>query len=165
MTGRAVPSRLPCLGRRLCRTDWRVPPVCPSSVVRGGTPGNGEGRGGMANPREIKAIAGNSVSCLRFPIALPTGSSPVLLARGSPATSTGCWAFSFPSFPPVPSVCRSGVGGRSGVELEGHRPVKLLHRALPGLRREVGVAHRHFDGGIAGVRHWATPLRPGPPAH
>ncbi len=29
------------------------------------------------------------------------------------------------------------------------RPVELLHRALPGLRREVGVTHGHFDGGVA----------------
>ncbi|ATB33891.1 hypothetical protein MEBOL_007392 [Melittangium boletus DSM 14713] len=35
------------------------------------------GRDEMTNPRKIKAIAGNSASCLRFSIALPTGSNPV----------------------------------------------------------------------------------------
>jgi len=34
------------------------------------------------------------------------------------------------------------------VEL-GHGPVELLHRALPGLRREVGVPHGHLDGRVA----------------
>ncbi len=38
--------------------------------------GHGVGRGGMTNPSEIKAIAGNSASCLGFSIALFTGSIP-----------------------------------------------------------------------------------------
>jgi hypothetical protein len=50
--------------------------VCPSSGEWDGTRGDGVGRDGMKNPREIKAIAGNSASCLRFSIALPTGSIP-----------------------------------------------------------------------------------------
>jgi hypothetical protein len=54
-----------------------VPSVCPSSVVCDGTRGNGVGRGGMTNPRRIKAIAGNSASCLGFSIASSTGSNPV----------------------------------------------------------------------------------------
>ncbi|RKG69835.1 hypothetical protein D7V80_07320 [Corallococcus sp. CA054B] len=57
----------------------RVPPVCPSSVVQPGTPGDSMGRGGMMNPRGIKATGGNSASYLEFPSPLPTGSSPVLL--------------------------------------------------------------------------------------
>ncbi len=39
----------------------------------------------MANPREIKAIAGNSASCLGVPIALPTGSNPVGGRAGAPS--------------------------------------------------------------------------------
>ncbi|WNG24163.1 hypothetical protein F0U62_09105 [Cystobacter fuscus] len=57
-----------------------VPPVCPSSGARGCTQGNGVGRDERKNPRGIKAIAGNCASYLGFSIALPTGSSPVLLA-------------------------------------------------------------------------------------
>ncbi|RKI05253.1 hypothetical protein D7Y04_10465 [Corallococcus sp. AB038B] len=53
--------------------------MCPSSVVPGGTHRNGVERGGMTNLSEIKAIECSSASCLRFPIALPTGSSTVLL--------------------------------------------------------------------------------------
>jgi len=53
-----------------------VPSVRPSSGEGGGTRGNGVGRGGMTNPRRIKAIAGNSASCLGFSIALLTGSIP-----------------------------------------------------------------------------------------
>ncbi len=49
----------------------------------------------MANPKEIKVIAGNSASCLRFPIALPTGSSPVLLANKKGPESKGSGPFVF----------------------------------------------------------------------
>ncbi|PTL75178.1 hypothetical protein DAT35_56320 [Vitiosangium sp. GDMCC 1.1324] len=53
-----------------------MPSVCPASGERGCTRGNGVGRDGMTNPRRIKAIAGNSASCLGFSIALLTGSIP-----------------------------------------------------------------------------------------
>ncbi|WNG54665.1 hypothetical protein F0U59_07635 [Archangium gephyra] len=53
-----------------------VPSVCPASGERGGTRGLGVGRDGMTNQRRIKAIAGNSASCLGFSIALFTGSIP-----------------------------------------------------------------------------------------
>jgi hypothetical protein len=49
----------------------------------------------MANPRKIKAIAGNSASCLGFSIALPVGSipaastSPSRLYTSSPVTHDG----------------------------------------------------------------------------
>jgi hypothetical protein len=76
-----------------------VPPMCPSSGDENGTRWGETGRGGMTNPRRIKAIAGNSASCLRFPIALPTGSSPVLLAIESLAILRGCWAFLRPLMP------------------------------------------------------------------
>ncbi|RKH29989.1 hypothetical protein D7Y15_15230 [Corallococcus sp. AB030] len=72
-----------------------VPPVCPSSVVQPGTPRNGLGRGGMMNPREIKAIGGNSASCLGFPLPWPTGSSPVLLATEKGPESKGSGPFAF----------------------------------------------------------------------
>jgi len=38
-----------------------------------------------------------------------------------------------------PRVCPSGVSGWCGVEL-GHRPVELLHRALPGLPLQLDAA-------------------------
>ncbi|RKH73182.1 hypothetical protein D7W81_04695 [Corallococcus aberystwythensis] len=89
-----------------------MPPVCPSDVERGGTWGHGVGRNGMTNPREIKAMAGNSASCLRFPIALPTGSSPVLLATEKGPESKGSGPFAFPAaFVAPPS---SSVGTRLG---------------------------------------------------
>ena len=49
----------------------------------------------MTDPREIKAIAGNSASCLGFAIALPTGSSPVLLATEKGPESKGSGPFVF----------------------------------------------------------------------
>ena len=102
----------------------------------------------MTNPRRIKAITGNSASCLGFSIALPTGSIPAASTFRSSAISTGCWAFSLAPLPHVPSVCPSGVSARCGVEL-GHGPVELLHRALPGLWREVGVPQGHLDERVA----------------
>ncbi|PTL85705.1 hypothetical protein DAT35_03070 [Vitiosangium sp. GDMCC 1.1324] len=79
-----------------------MPPVCPSSGERGGTRGHGVGRDGMTNPRRIKALAGNSASCLGFSIALPTGSNPVASIHGcgrhhkpfKPALSQACFASS-----------------------------------------------------------------------
>ncbi|ABF91926.1 hypothetical protein MXAN_2124 [Myxococcus xanthus DK 1622] len=55
------------MSQRRCR---HVSPVCPSSVVRGGTPGSYMGRDGMTSPSEAGAPAGNSASCLGFPGAL-----------------------------------------------------------------------------------------------
>jgi hypothetical protein len=61
-----------------------VPSVCPASGETGGPRGHGVGRDGMTNPRRIKAIAGNSASCLGFSIALLTGSIPAASNRGCP---------------------------------------------------------------------------------
>ena len=76
----------------------------PSSAVRGGTRGNSEGRGGMKKPRRIKAIAGNSASCLGFSIALFTGSIPAAskpsnppLSRRRPLRTGAALAFSGPN--------------------------------------------------------------------
>jgi len=56
---------------RLDLIGLHVSPVCPASGERDGTRGHrvGRGRDGMTNPRRIKAIAGNSASCLGFSIA------------------------------------------------------------------------------------------------
>ncbi|TNV59233.1 hypothetical protein FH620_26935 [Corallococcus exiguus] len=64
----------PLVGRAV--RHHSVPPVCPSSEVRGGTPGNSLEWVGTTNPSKSKAMAGNCASCLRFPIALPAGSNP-----------------------------------------------------------------------------------------
>ncbi|WNG34832.1 hypothetical protein F0U61_15115 [Archangium violaceum] len=85
-----------------------VPPVCPSSGERGGTRGHGVGRDGMTSPRRIKALAGNSASCLGFSIALFTGSIP--------AASTGSKEPRAPSGDPgflFPPKSR-GAAGRAG---------------------------------------------------
>ncbi|RYZ17356.1 MAG: hypothetical protein EOO70_02165 [Myxococcaceae bacterium] len=86
-----------------------MPPVCPSSEVRGGTPGNTLEWVGTTNPSKSKAMAGNCASCLRFPIALPAGSNPAFGTSSGPAISTGCWVFLCPHFLHVTSVCPSGV--------------------------------------------------------
>ena len=43
----------------------------------------------MTNRCETKAIAGNSASCLGFPIALPTGSNPA--ASTTPVNTVRPW--------------------------------------------------------------------------
>ncbi|WNG36661.1 hypothetical protein F0U61_25530 [Archangium violaceum] len=56
----------------------------PRQRGRGGTRGHRVGRDGMTNPRRIKAIAGNSASCLGFSIASFTGSIPAASTRSYP---------------------------------------------------------------------------------
>ncbi|RKG99612.1 hypothetical protein D7X32_26060 [Corallococcus carmarthensis] len=56
-----------------------VPPVCPSSGDENGTRRGKMGWGGTTNRRELKAIVGNSASCLGFPIALSAVSVPAAL--------------------------------------------------------------------------------------
>ncbi|WNG26816.1 hypothetical protein F0U62_24445 [Cystobacter fuscus] len=58
-----------------------MPSVCPASGERGRTRGHRVGWDGMTNQRRIKAIAGNSASCLGFSIALLTGSIPATSVR------------------------------------------------------------------------------------
>lgn len=120
------------------------PPVPPRhallhcySKARAGarSPQLGAGQGQSKQLEVLRKPLSTALECSRrMPRA--AGSIPAGDPLGSPAISRGCWAFPLPPVPHVPSVCPSGVSGRCGAEL-GHRPVELLHRALPSLWYEI----------------------------
>jgi hypothetical protein len=58
-----------------------VPPVCPSSGEFNGTRRDETGRSGGTIQCEIKALAGNSATCLGFCFRLVTGSIPAASAH------------------------------------------------------------------------------------
>jgi hypothetical protein len=63
----------------------------------------------MTNPSEIKAIAGNSASCLGYPIALSAGSSPVLLAKEGPGIERETSKIPGPSSFQRPGFCFGAI--------------------------------------------------------
>jgi len=125
----------------------KVGRMCPSSGERDGTRGNGVGQDGMTNPRKIKAIAGNSASCLRLSIALPTGSSPVLLAKMKGPESKGSGPFAFSQPPVFPCVAEpvSSLPRFSG------SPALYVLEALRQRGARDGVAGRSWRGRTSGA--------------
>jgi len=66
-----------------------VPPVCPSSGELNGTRRDETGRSGGTIQREIKALAGNSATCLGFYFLLDAGSIPAASTVYLPARNRG----------------------------------------------------------------------------
>ena len=90
------------------RMALHVPPVCPSSGESNGTRRDETGRSGGTIRCEIKALAGNSATCLGFCFRLVAGSIP---AASTFLSRDYGWLVA--SATRVTSVLRAGARGRS----------------------------------------------------